>query len=90
MWARRNRRSAFADTGSRSSIGLVSGGASFTASAGPGAQPDLAEVGVGGRRSHSRPLIAIDHSAAGSGPFQSSAARCLPAARLTLARVWDR
>ncbi|GAA3413910.1 hypothetical protein GCM10018952_32330 [Streptosporangium vulgare] len=90
-WARTKRRSAPADMASRSSTGLDSGGMSWTARRWEPVPTRTAPKSASeGRRSHRRALSAIAQRASGSGPFQSSAARCLLAARLTLARVWDR
>jgi hypothetical protein len=89
--ARTNRRSAPAVIGSRSSIGLVSGGMSWTASrCGPLPMRMLPKSASLARRSHSRALITSDHSDAGSGLFHSSASRCCAVARRTFWRTCDR
>ena len=68
-WLRMNRRSAPAQSGSRSSTGLVSGGTSRSASAWvPVANRTLRKSPSAGVRSHSRPATTSDGRLPGSGP----------------------
>ncbi len=77
--------------GSRSSIGFVSGAISCTASfCAPLASRTWMKSSSDGRRSHSRALIASDHSELGSGLAHSSASRCCRAALRTFLRTCPR
>ena len=86
-----SRRSAPADSGSRSSTGLVSGAMSGTARRClPIATRTSAKSSSVGRRSHSRLPAAIDHRVDGSGCSQYRASRCAAATRRTRRRTWPR
>ncbi len=85
------RRSAPADSASRSSTGLESGGMIWMASfCTPVPSRTVAKSSSRGRRSHRRWLIATHHRPSGSGLLHSSASRCCLAARLARLRTWSR
>ena len=92
-WARMKRRSAPAHNGSRSSTGLVSGGASrIDRACVPVANRTQPKPASAGDRCQIRSLPAAtsDGSDRGAGPLYSMARRCSPAARRTLRRIWPR
>ena len=87
------RRSAPAHSGSRSSIGLVSGGTSRTpAACVPVANRTQPKPASAGERCQIRslPAASSDVSVRGAGPLYSMARRCSSAARRTLRRIWPR
>ena len=92
-WARMKRRSAPAHSGSRSSMGLVSGGTSRTERAWvPVANRTQPKPASAGDRCQiwSLPAATSEGSDRGAGPLYCRASRCSPAACRTLRRIWLR
>jgi hypothetical protein len=76
-YASRKRRNEMADSGSRSSIGLVEGATYSTAAAWvPSPILTRAKSSWFARRSQTRGPLAMDHSQDGSGLFHTTARRC--------------